>query len=396
MYKAFFIISILFFVSVAQDTDAVEVKDLYLVKLEVKGQGNTERWRATLSGFKEVLIRKSGSNRILRSGAVQKAYPKVTNYLQRVEYSSHKNDSNESVYLISLYYEPRLINNIIQQSQMPLWGSNRPVTLLWLAIEENFERRIIHESYQVNPIEMQIQKDSIRRGVPIILPLMDLEDELKISMSDIWGRFPSPISEASLRYSADSVLFGRIQLQGEQWNGKFGYLNQGSESSFELVEATPELIISKMMDNIAELLCEKYCVVEEVGLKNEILMDVSDINSFTEFKQLESYLKGLSSISKVELVSVVEHRTLFKLTLLGQLESVLEGISLSQKILPIESIPLKSDSESLQLDDFDSKVLQGTSQQKTERLDESQKNDEAVDESGNTNLLQILYYRWVG
>jgi len=395
MYKAFFIISILFFACVAEETSAVEVKDLYLVKIEVKGQGRTERWKATLLGFKEVLIRKSGSNSILKSYAVQQAYSKVTNYLQRVEYSSLKNDDNENVYLISLYFEPRLIDNIIQESQMPLWGSNRPVTLLWLAIEEDFERRIIHESHQVNSIETQIEKDSIRRGVPIILPLMDLDDELKISMSDIWGRFPSPISEASQRYSADSVLFGRIQLQGERWNGKFGYLNQGSESSFEVSETTPELVISKMMDNIAELLCEKYCVVEETGQKNEIMMDVSDINSFAEFKQLESYLTSLSAISKIELVTIAEHRTLLKVTLLGQLESVLEGISLSQKMLPIEPIPLESDDDDgLEQNAADLEILQEVPKQSAEQLDDS--DDEAGEGRGKTNLLQILYYRWVG
>jgi len=400
MYKAFFIICLLLFVSFAQQTIAVEVKDLYLVKLEVKGQGKTERWKATLSGFREVLIRKSGSNSILQSYSVQQAYPKVTNYLQRFEYSSHKNEDNESVYLISLYFEPRLINNVIQQSQMPLWGSNRPVTLLWLAIEEDFERRIIHESQSSSPVEEQIDKDSIRRGVPIILPLMDLDDELKVSISDVWGRFAKPISEASLRYAADSVLFGRIQRQGERWNGKFGYLNQGTETAFELFEATQELIISKMMDRIAELLCEKYCVVEEVGLKNEVMMDISDINSFTEFKQLESYLTSLSSISKIELVTIAEDRTLFKLTLLGQLESVIKGISLSQKMLPIDPIQVASNEENFEQVISGSESLEAILPKSSERLNDSQNEDEKGDdemsESENTNLLQTLYYRWVG
>ena len=395
MYKIVIKFLLIIFSIIAVDLKAIEVKDLYLVKKEVSGQGKSERWKATLSGFKEVLIRKSGSSSILDSYIVQKAYPNVNNYLLKFEYSSQIDNEVSSNYLVSLYFEPRLIDALIQESQFPLWGSNRPLTLLWLAIEEDSIRRIVSEtnSHDSSILE-QISTDSIRRGVPLILPLMDLEDELNVSISDVWGRFSSAVANASLRYSADSVLFGRIRYDSESWVGKFGYLNQDNQSTFELVEKTPELVISTLVDNAAELLCQKYCIVEESGLKDEVLIDISDISSFSDFKQAESYLNSLSSISKIELIKVDEQHSLFKVTLLGGLESVVEDIALSQKMLPVEpkqSESTNSDIENRKIelqDDIDSNSINNILNEDTEK---------GVDKVDNQpEEMKQLYYRWVG
>ena len=336
MIKNLALILLLFFGCFLTTVDAVEVKDLYLVKLPVAEQGKTALRKVSLEGFKEVLVRKSGSSAILQSEEVRRAYRKVTSYLQRFEYARQE-DPEELSYIISLYFEPRLIDGLIQESKMPLWGSNRPLTIVWLAVEEGFERKIVVENSLDNSSFELLQANGLRRGLPIILPLMDLEDELVVSISDIWGRFPTAIETASERYAADVALYGRINQLGDLWVGKFSYLNQGNENAFDLESESKEALLGELMDRLADELCNKYCVVEEVGLKNELLVDVSDINNFQEFKQAEDYLSSLSSVSKVELVSIEKFNVLFKLTLLGQVDSTIEGIALSQKMIAIEA-----------------------------------------------------------
>ena len=87
-----------------------------------------------------------------------------------------------------------------------------------------------------------------------------------------------------------------------------------------------------MTDRLAELLCEKYCVVEEVGEKNEVLMNVSAVNNFKKFKAAEDYLNQLSAIKRTDVVKIEQHNVIFRLTLLGQVESLIEGIRLSQQM----------------------------------------------------------------
>ena len=414
------LIGVLLCISTAK---AVEVSDLYLVKWPVAEQSKAARWKATLAGFKEVLIRKSGSQAILQSYEVQQAYSKVTSYLQSFEYSRQQDEGGEFPYLISLYFEPRLIDIIIRDSKMPLWGSNRPVTILWIAVEEDFKRHILKDQTDIEvslgsddteqvpesqSLIKSIKENAIRRGLPVISPLMDLEDELIVSISDIWGRFPSTILQASQRYSADSVILGRVKKDGEQWSGEFSYLNQDTQSNFEVFAERPQQVIGQMVDKLAELLCNKYCVVEEIGQKNEVLMNVSDINNFKEFKAAENYLNALSAIKRIDLVKIDQHNVVFKLTLLGQIESLVEGIGLSQQLQIDENAqamtmkgaeknldPQNQPVENGELQDDNSVSLPSEYGGNIDSQILTNQEPSVIDKVELSNL-QTLFYRWLG
>jgi hypothetical protein len=437
--KSFLFYSLIGLALCISDAKAVEVSDLYLVKWPVAEQSKTARWKAALAGFKEVLVRKSGSRTILQSYQVQQAYSKVTSYLQSFEYTRQQVDGDGLPYMISLYYEPRLIDNLIKDSKMTLWGSSRPVTILWIAVEQGFKRRILkdetdnesppnakitNDNHKAENLAASIGKNAIRRGLPIISPLMDLEDELVVSISDVWGRFPSTILQASQRYSADSVLLGRLRKNGKLWRGEFTYINQLVQSSFDVSAKQPQQVIAQMMDKLAELLCDKYCVVEEMGQKNEILMNVSGISNFKKFKKAEGYLNKLSAIKQIDVVKINQHNVIFKLTLLGQIGSLIEGISLSQHLQldeAAEALAIKLANQELELHgsdlnqpDLDEQATEYGDQStdvltpepsdqsgvsETELLDNSALLKESQSENLNQDelkKLQTLYYRWLG
>jgi len=406
MSKTLIVGCLILLVVISSSTFAVEVKDLYLVKWPVQEQSKTAEWKAALAGFKEVLVRKSGSDEILNNPQVQQAYRKVTGYLQRFEYSRQTEKNAEFPYFISLYFEPRLIDDIIQKSRFPLWGANRPVTIIWLAVEDESKRTIIDGSEVSNDVFIELEQNATRRGLPIITPLMDLDDELIVSISDIWGRFPSTIKQASQRYAADSILFGRITKDGQHWNGKFGYINQNKETSFEIDSSSKQQVVADMTDKLAEILCSKYCVIEEIGQKNEIFLDVSDINNFQEFKAVEDYLAELSSVAKSEIVKINQYHVLYRLTLLGQVDSLVEGIGLSQKLIEVESdndvVDAQNDqrkteqSEPINREFEVDRAIQSlkVKDQQSEPIGNHKVN---IEESSNqSSELKTLYYRWIG
>lgn len=423
MIRNLSILILLFSVSLCFKATAVEVRDLYLVKLPVSQQGRTVLWNASLKGFKEVLVRKSGSSEILRSPEVQRAYRKVTSYLQRFEYASQE-DKAEFPYEIALYFEPRLIDSLIQEAKMPLWGSNRPLTIIWLAVEENFERKVILESQEEESLYPELKENAVRRGLPVIMPLMDLEDELAVSISDIWGRFSSPIKQASLRYPSDVVMYGRINQIGDTWQGKFGYVNQDQELAFDALGDSKEKVVANMMDTLADRLCDKYCVVQEIGQKNELLINVTDLSNFKQFKAAENYLADLSSVNKVEVIKLSKYDVLFKLTLLGQINSTVEGIALSQKMIAVEPPEQSQDEQAISNEENSNQQQElslsnnsnvGTGSQDSENAQtELDVEGGLEEESGNGNtqltleqldnqqqqvpqlLIKTLYYRWIG
>ncbi len=336
-----YILTLLVFLLIPNIVSAVDITNMYQVDIQVKEQSNTARWKASLEGFKQVLVRRSGSSRILNSSETLKAYKKVTSYLQKFEYSSNTEVIDGNNYVISLYFEPRLIDNLIKSANQQLWDFNRPVTILWLAQEElarnsSLYRRIIVEN--PNEIDMYtlISKNSKRRGVPIILPLMDLEDDLLVTQSDVWGRFPEAIINANNRYSVDSMIIGKIYQRDGLWLGQFTYLNKTRSVSFHHQSEDVKTIYKQMFDSLAETLCEQYCVTQVVSETSSLFLEIENISSFKSFQILKKYLSELSAVRQVDVLNIHQDKVLLRVSLLSSEQAVIDSLSLNRHLELIE------------------------------------------------------------
>ena len=414
-YSKFVIVVFCFLLFWGTSLSAVEVENLYQVKVGIEDQSSQKRWGAFVQGFKEIVVRRSGSEDVLSSPEVQKAYSKVSAYVQRFEYEPINDAEAEFPLNLDLRFEPRLIDQLIQEAGMPIWGSNRPLTMLWLAVEENFNREVIRESEEFKPLLESINEQAKRRGIPIIFPLMDLEDQLTVTKSDVWGMFTTPIQEASVRYASDSIIAGKISQLGENWNARLVYINQGEESRIEFNESSIEGVYSTLINQLAEVLCEKYCVVEQLQT-DQLVMQVSNVKSFAEVKALQNYLDSLSSIRKIEVNRVANTHIRFNVSLLGELASLEEDIRLGQKMIE-EDLP-NVDPFAIVDNRANENLLENNASQLTdvETVELDLKNgsgvlattDSSVSKSVNSENLNtdgviteqtkpsIIYYRWQG
>ncbi len=407
------IIVLAIFFCVTKNISAIEVDGLYHVDIAVEDQSRENRQKMTLEAFKEVLIRKSGSANILSSYEVIRSLTKVDGYLQRFEYSRNQDfnaqyvnndlltfDANQSkAYILKLDFDPRLVDELIQISGMPIWGNNRPLTIIWLALEDSMQRRIIKDETENNLYPNIIRANAVRRGIPIMLPLMDLDDQQNVKISDVWGRFNSEIIPASQRYAADSVVFGRVEQIAENWLAKLSFYSAGNEVSFEINEQTKELLFSSMTNRIADLLCEKYCVVEAAE-RHQILMQISNVRNFKQFTKVKNYLSNLSAIRNVEINKIAGDKLRLKLGMLGDVNSLKKALSLNSQ-LTLDEKPL-TDAFKLVIED---KPISPNN----ELVDSGIKLEQPIiEESGlidvpglniSDNLVKqeipILYYRWI-
>src|SRR5258706_5789879 len=49
------------------------------------------------------------------------------------------------------------------------------------------------------------------RGLPVTLPLLDVQDLRAVTFADVWGGFEDRVAAASVRYRADALLIGRVR-----------------------------------------------------------------------------------------------------------------------------------------------------------------------------------------
>jgi len=259
---------------------------------------------------------------------------------------------------------------------LPLWGSLRPQILLWLVDEQGLVRRIMSNSSASN-LPFMVNEFSAQRGLPIMMPLMDLTDANQIKLSDVWGRFQQPVKDASSRYFAEAIVIMRIsnsslvtsdhndeeniasidcgllcaQPQQEEqsyvldWSLLDWSLIKGQQRFSQLYQGnTPQVLLQKGLADITELIYQRYAL--STTSQNDYVIEVANVDSLATYVEVFDFLNKLSSVKSVTLLSAKADARRFNLQLLGSTEALLASLKLNKKLTQYID-PLAHFSESL-------------------------------------------------
>ncbi len=314
-----------------------EEAEQYEVKSPVESRSNSERQSAMLAAFKEVIVRASGTQSALEAFYVQESYNKVSSFIRTYAYRDEKiADTNDKQLFLVVEFDGRAVRRLLQDAAVPMWGGSRPVTLMWIAYEENMSRKVLSASSRSEEVALKVElnKQAERRALPMVLPLMDLEDEMQVSASDIWARFPEPIEAASERYGSDAVLAGRVVEHNDSWQGRF-LINISGDISYQDFEALSQQdLLRDVTDWLGESLCQVYCVTESFNI-NQWQLLIQDVGSFYSYRSLMNYLEALSAIRKVEVALTKQRSLVVNVDLVGSVDSLKQAINLDQKLIPV-------------------------------------------------------------
>ncbi len=346
---------------------AKEVEGLFEISVAVDDRSNSKRKRATREALTEIMIRISGQSAAASNSVVASRLKKSSAYIQRYLYREEliidaEGNAGEQL-MLDLFFDEISLRNLLRDSSLPRWGSNRPQVLVWLAIGDQQQRFLMGtdgeallssmlsrqstqgqetttESEESHIDLRQILSDkAAERGLPILIPLMDLEDEISIDVADVWGRFVQPIRQASLRYNGDAILAAQLMQSGDTWQTRWLLLHKGRTLSWELESDSIEGALTAGIDTTTDQLAEQYAVLEDSLQRNELLILVSNIQQVEDYAHLIDYLKNLTSISDVNVAKVSGSAIQLRVSLIGEQEAMLQLISLNNKLLK-ESMPL--------------------------------------------------------
>jgi hypothetical protein len=61
------------------------------------------------------------------------------------------------------------------------------------------------------------------KGVPLVFPLLDIEEQQKVPAEQILNADPANMLAASARYEVPSILAGRLTHSGQCWQSEWGF-----------------------------------------------------------------------------------------------------------------------------------------------------------------------------
>ncbi|MBI1424521.1 MAG: DUF2066 domain-containing protein [Gammaproteobacteria bacterium] len=326
---------------------ADEVTNLYEATVPVTDQDKDNRADAIRTAFLQVLSRVSGRSDITDAQqfpAIASAVQGATRFAQQYRYvTTPAADGQPPGLALWVRFDETALGQVLRASHLPVWGSTRPSTLLWLAVDNRGQRELLaadsHD--EANSI---LQERARLRGVPLRLPLLDLTDRTSLNVSDVWGNFESTILQASQRYQTEAVLVGRVfQSYGGTWTGRWSLYVESGRDDWTVTGKSLADVLNPGIDKTAELLAMRYAQVYQVDT-GKVLVEVKDIKGLASFNRVVKYLQSISHVTAVQPVELAADSAIFQVTIPGGRLAVARAVSLRHVLAaePVESVPVAS------------------------------------------------------
>ncbi len=322
---------------------AIEMPTLYTAEVTLDPEAEDPTAAAYKRGLWEVVVRVTGSELSEDAPLLEDLFPNPARYV--LQYRQGADDT------LSISYDGAAVEKVLRNAGETVWGADRPLTLVWLAVDwGEGEREIIaaddHERVadaarsidRDRLLRERVQETASRRGIPVAFPLLDTEDLRNVSFADIWGGFHEQVLQASRRYQANSILVGRVSAgarQRNRWTYYFGGV-------LEEWGGQPENAVHLLADALAaELAFSGNAPLETVTLK------IARIDSVRAYGTVQRYLEQLSLIDNFEVHTVSGDEIRYEVRLRGGSTRLRRALEISDILMPVGNFD-----EPLQLEPF--------------------------------------------
>lgn len=200
-------------------------------------------------------------------------------------------------------FDERAIEAALVARDQPIWGPERPLTVLWLAIDAGQGERgilsagegLTEMSREFLELQANLRGELItvaeERGLPLALPLMDLQDMSALSFIDVWGGFARQVIQASIRYGADGVLSGRARVMSSGVNVQWTLLRDGDQVALD------GTAVRDGLDRLADFYAAQFSTFGDV---RATLITVLGVETLDDYGRVMRYLESLSMLESVD------------------------------------------------------------------------------------------------
>jgi hypothetical protein len=308
---------------------AADVDHLYQAEVLVADQGQQERNRAIADGFLKILVKVTGNRNIGQSQSLAATFPNASRYVQQYRYRLFDRTENEQEKrYLRITFDKQAVDRTLRENGLPVWGKSRPQIISWIGFDDNGKRKLLMPEFDQSVINI-LNHAADSRGIPLLFPVMDLQDHSAISASDLWGAFEGPVSNASERYQADSILMVRVKTaSGGFIRTSWSLLGNGDTRQWEFNGNSLEKALYQGVQALSDYLASVYAPAGG-GETQIVYMQISALNTFADLVKVESFMKNQETVQQYQLRQSQSDKSIFALSLRGGLQAFIQAVELS-------------------------------------------------------------------
>jgi uncharacterized protein len=294
-------------VLLAQPALAITVTDLYRASQPVEGSRDV----AFAEALKSVAVRVSGQ-RDAGSRLAPGALSNPRQYVQRMSFAADGT--------LDVTFDSGAVDRLLSDAGLPIWGRERPATLILLDIEEpSGSSHWLSLDAPAADREPMVRA-ARQRGLPIIWP------SDRGALGSVTDTSPASLLAIAGRYGANAALLGRTRRDagGVRWT-------LASPDANEEAPGTLEDGVHLAADAFARVFATSGSTIDSVAL------EVAGISDLKAYAATLNYLEGLTLVKAVALEQVAGDTMRFRVAVRGDRERLRRAISLDTRLAPMES-----------------------------------------------------------
>jgi hypothetical protein len=238
---------------------------------------------------------------------------------------------------LSAQFDSRAIRKALDAAGLPIWGQDRPLVAVWLAVDSGNGRRVLLPAGgssadrvdRIDELRAVLTESADRRGLPVVLPLVDAEDLSIVNFADIWGDFRAPVLAATERYGAEAILLWRARSLDPQDDRVRWSLTMGAE------HISWEGDIAAGPARAADYLAQRLATF--AGAADSLRVLVKNVDTLDKYGQLKGYLEGLPIVERAAIIRVNGTELEFDLVVRGDQQRLERELNRGRLLQPASS-----------------------------------------------------------
>jgi uncharacterized protein len=214
------------------------------------------------------------------------------------------------------------IERWLTQNGQPLWGHERPTTLVLLSVQSGAQGGVITTD-DTSELKAAIDAAASARGLPLVWPSAAELQKFHIDYAAVSSGSASAFADIGKRFGSDGILVGRANGATVNANVRWTHLFQDRSSEYSGTQEG----VNRAADLYASLFAAS-------GSLAPVDIEVTGVNDLRDYAGLQSYLESLTFISHVSVESLTGDTVRFRLATRGG-DSLQRALSLNGRLQPV-------------------------------------------------------------
>ena len=256
---------------------AAQVEGLYEVREPVASQDPAERSAALGRALQTLVVRLTGSRQAAQDARLQPLLADPQQLVQQYVYEPG------TPVTLAVSFDPVLSQRALRDAGLKLWNPARPGVLAWWLNEQDGGGSLVAGDQEGASV---LRAAAQNRGVPLSLPLGDLDEQLLANAATLRGNDVQALRTASERYSADALL-AVVARGGDGWQADWQLWVGSERVTGSSKGASQAALADAVLLDVSEKLAARF---SQAGAGQSLTLEVQG-NDLAHYAALERLLE---------------------------------------------------------------------------------------------------------